>query len=112
MNRIIFHIDVNSRISELERTEAFEGGSHKCGHPYHSRHYRRDRETRHGIVLAKSIPAKKIYGIRTAEPVASALKKCPSLTIIPPDHKLYSALQPQTDAVSPVPHRQDRTGEH
>ncbi len=49
-----------------------------------------DSSTRHGIVLAKSIPAKK-YGINTAEPIVSALKKCPSLVIASPDHHSYSA---------------------
>lgn len=49
-----------------------------------------DSSTRHGIVLAKSIPAKK-YGIATAEPIVSALKKCPALTIIPPNHASYEA---------------------
>ena len=37
-----------------------------------------DQKSRHGIVLAKSIPAKK-YGIRTGEPVANAFRKCPNL---------------------------------
>lgn len=90
MNTIIFHIDVNSAYlswtaAELQRKDpngvdirtipAIIGG---------------DRTTRHGIVLAKSLPAKKSYHIETAEPVASALRKCPNLTIIPPDHELYA----------------------
>ncbi len=44
--------------------------------------------TRHGIVLAKSIPAKK-YGIITGETIHSALKKCRNLIIAPPNHDLY-----------------------
>lgn len=48
-----------------------------------------DRQTRHGVVLAKSLPA-KAYGIRTGEPVTDALKKCPFLVSCPPDHRLYS----------------------
>lgn len=47
-----------------------------------------DSASRHGIVLAKSIPAKK-YGISTAEPIVSALKKCPNLTIVSPNHTSY-----------------------
>ena len=39
-------------------------------------------------MLAKSIPAKK-YGIQTAEPVASALRKCPGLVVEKPDHTMY-----------------------
>lgn len=47
-----------------------------------------DREKRTGVILAKSIPAKK-YGIKTGEPVSMALRKCPSLFIAKPDFLLY-----------------------
>lgn len=47
-----------------------------------------NQEKRHGIVLAKSIPAKK-YNIITGETVYSALQKCSSLTIVPPNYELY-----------------------
>ncbi|MDE6167780.1 MAG: DNA polymerase IV, partial [Acetatifactor sp.] len=47
-----------------------------------------DMSTRHGVVLAKSIPA-KAYGIVTGEPVANAFRKCPGLVTAPPDHALY-----------------------
>ena len=47
-----------------------------------------NQATRHGIVLAKSIPSKK-YGIITGEPVIDAKKKCPGLIVMPPDYKLY-----------------------
>lgn len=87
MEPIIFHIDVNSAylswsaLSLLEKGEntdlrkipAIIGG---------------DMEKRHGVVLAKSIPAKK-YGVTTGEPIVNALRKCPTLTIQPPDHHLY-----------------------
>ncbi len=43
---------------------------------------------RHGIILAKSIPAKK-YNVKTGEPVTDALKKCPSLVLVPPNYELY-----------------------
>lgn len=88
MEPIIFHIDVNSaylswtalaRLSAGETTDlrqipAIIGG---------------DTEKRHGVVLAKSIPAKK-YGIQTGEPVVSAFRKCPTLVMAPPDHELYA----------------------
>lgn len=48
-----------------------------------------DQEKRHGIVLAKSVPA-KVYGIHTGEALTDARKKCPNLTVIPPDYHLYS----------------------
>ena len=47
-----------------------------------------DEKSRHGIVLAKSQPAKK-YGIKTGEPLVDARKKCPSLIVVPPDYPLY-----------------------
>ena len=48
-----------------------------------------DREKRHGIVLAKSISAKK-FGIVTGEPIANALQKCPNILIVPPEHGYYN----------------------
>lgn len=42
----------------------------------------------HGIVLAKSLPAKK-FNILTGEPIIDALKKCPNLKILKPDYSLY-----------------------
>lgn len=48
-----------------------------------------NQESRHGVVLAKSVPAKK-YGIQTGEPVAHALRKCPDLVMARPNHKMYN----------------------
>lgn len=47
-----------------------------------------DKASRHGIILAKSTPAKK-FGIKTAETIGDALRKCPQLVIVPPDRELY-----------------------
>ena len=47
-----------------------------------------DEATRHGIVLAKSFPAKKA-GVKTAETLYSARKKCPYLDVYPPEFKVY-----------------------
>ena len=47
-----------------------------------------DKKSRHGVVLAKSISAKK-YGIRTGEPVVNAFRKCPNLVMEPPNHRMY-----------------------
>lgn len=87
MSRYIFHIDVNSaylswtaahRLQQgasldLRTIPAVVGGNEK---------------SRHGIVLAKSIPAKR-YGIHTGEPLINARRKCPNLTTVPPDYSLY-----------------------
>lgn len=47
-----------------------------------------DPEKRHGIILAKNVPAKK-KGIRTAETINEALQKCPELIILKPDYHSY-----------------------
>lgn len=47
-----------------------------------------DEEKRHGVVLAKSLPAKR-YGIRTGESLFAARAKCPGLTVVPPDFDWY-----------------------
>ena len=47
-----------------------------------------DMAMRHGIILAKSIPAKK-YGIQTGETILEAQRKCPNLVLVPPNYSLY-----------------------
>jgi len=85
---VFFHIDVNSAYLSWTSTENLKTGT---GMDLRSipAIIGGDSSTRHGIVLAKSIPAKK-YGIQTGEPIAHALQKCPNLVIAPPDHALYS----------------------
>lgn len=85
---IIFHIDVNSAFLSWSALELLEKGSQIDLRTIPSI-VGGDQEKRHGIVLAKSIPA-KAYGIQTAEPVVNAFRKCPSLTMVPPDHTMYS----------------------
>lgn len=87
MRQIIFHIDVNSAYLSWTAVEELKHGS--------ERDLREipaiiggNQKSRHGIVLAKSISAKK-YGIQTGEPVANALRKCPNLVIASPSHNLY-----------------------
>ena len=46
-------------------------------------------ESRHGIILAKNEIAKG-YGIKTAETVWQAKKKCPELVLVPPHHDRYA----------------------
>lgn len=87
MERVIFHIDVNSAFLSWEAVERLRQGE--------SMDLREipaavggDIETRHGVILAKSIPAKK-YGVTTGEPVVDALRKCPDLVLVKPSHGLY-----------------------
>ena len=47
-------------------------------------------KSRHGIVLAKSVSAKKLYNIKTGEPLVKAQSKAGhNLVVVPPRHDLY-----------------------
>ncbi len=50
-----------------------------------------DESKRSGIVLAKSTPCKKM-GIKTAETIYSAKKKCPAVRVYPPNFPFYSKM--------------------
>ncbi len=84
---IFFHIDVNSAFLSWTALDLLEKGETVDIRTIPSI-VGGDTNTRHGIVLAKSIPA-KAYGIRTAEPVVNAFRKCPNLTMVPPNHHMY-----------------------
>lgn len=85
--RLIFHIDVNNAFlswtavfllkqgykKDIRRIPAVIAGS---------------ESERKGIVLAKSPVAKKL-GIKTAETIYQAKRKCPNLQIFPPNHRWY-----------------------
>ena len=90
MDRIIFHIDVNSAYLSWSAIDLLQANPGSVDIRTIPAIIGGNRKTRHGIVLAKSLSAKNTYHIHTAEPVANALKKCPTLTIIPPDHDSYS----------------------
>ncbi len=87
--RIIFHIDVNNAFlswtaveylkdgfKDIRKFEAVIGGK---------------ENSRNGVVLAKSISAKKC-GVVTGEPIVHSRKKCPNLEVYPPNYKLYSEM--------------------
>lgn len=88
MQQIIFHIDVNSAFLSWTAIEQLKNGAEVDLRTIPSI-IGGNQESRHGVVLAKSVPAKK-YGIVTGEPVANALRKCPNLTMAPPNHKMYN----------------------
>ena len=87
MSRIFFHVDVNSAFLswsaikhlrdgedvDLRTIPAVVGG---------------DEAQRHGVVLAKSGPAKK-YGIKTGESLFAARTKYPGIKVVPPDFDFY-----------------------
>ena len=84
---IIFHIDVNSAYLSWTAVEQLKHGAGVDIRTIPAI-IGGDQKSRHGVVLAKSIPAKK-YGIHTGEPVVNAFRKCPNLRMEPPDHRLY-----------------------
>lgn len=88
MKQIIFHIDVNSAFLSWTAVEQLKNGAEADLREIPSI-IGGNQKSRHGIVLAKSVSAKK-YGIVTGEPVANALRKCPNLVMAPPNHKMYS----------------------
>ncbi|RKD32948.1 DNA polymerase Y family protein [Thermohalobacter berrensis] len=85
--KTIMHIDVNSAFlswqaaynkqigveTDLREISSVIGG---------------DKRKRRGIVLAKSIPAKRA-GIKTGESLMEAKMKCKDLVIVPPNYNLY-----------------------
>ena len=83
----IFHIDVNSAYLSWEAAYMMERGASVDLRDIPSI-VGGNIEKRRGIVLAKSIPAKK-YDIQTGESVASARIKCPTLVSVPPNYERY-----------------------
>ena len=80
-NRIILHCDLNNffaSCSLLFNPTLRDMPVAVCG----------DSENRHGIVLAKNDIAKK-YGVKTAEPIFQAKRKCKDLVILPPLYDAY-----------------------
>lgn len=89
MERIIFHIDVNSAFLSWTALDRLREGNELDLRTVPSI-IGGDIQKRHGVVLAKSIPAKK-YGIQTGEPIVNAFRKCPNLIMDSPDHDSYKA---------------------
>ncbi|MCH5213407.1 MAG: DNA polymerase IV [Oscillospiraceae bacterium] len=86
MERLIFHVDVNSAFLSWEAVRRVKAGGAdirlipSC--------ISGDPDKRTSVVLAKSIPAKR-FNIKTGEPISMALRKCPELYIAKPDFTLY-----------------------
>ena len=79
--RIILYSDLNNFFASVEIARNPELAGKPlivCGDP----------KQRHGIVLAKNEEAKK-YGIKTAETVYSALRKCPNVQMVGAHHHEY-----------------------
>ena len=90
-DRIIFHCDLNCFYASaelLDHPELRHLPVAVCGDP----------ESRHGIILAKNEPA-KLFGVKTAETIWQARKKCPELVLLPAHHDRYRELSRQINRV-------------
>lgn len=87
MEKQILHVDVNNAFLSWSAVEMIKNG--------YNMDIREipaiiggDENQRHGVVLAKSMPA-KIIGIKTGEPIYFARKKCPNLKVYPSNFNVY-----------------------
>ncbi|HEX3016966.1 MAG TPA: DNA polymerase IV [Caproicibacter sp.] len=91
VDRTILHCDCNSFFASVEclmRPELKEVPMAVCGDP----------ESRHGIILAKNEPAKK-YGIKTAETIWQAQRKCPQLVLVGTHFQQYKKFSRQINQI-------------
>lgn len=91
MERSILHCDCNGFFASVEcmlHPELKKVPMAVCGDP----------DSRHGIILAKNEPAKQ-YGIRTAETIWQARKKCPQLVLAPPRFDQYFSVSRQINEI-------------
>ena len=86
--RCIFHVDVNSAFLSWSALKALREDPQSVDLRTIPSAVGGDVKTRHGIITAKSIPAKK-YGVQTGEPVVKALQKCPGLVLVRSDFETY-----------------------
>lgn len=92
MGNVIFHVDVNSAFLSWEAVFRLyhKGGKKDLRNEVAA--VGGDVAMRHGIILAKSIAAKK-YRIQTGESIMEAKQKCPELILVPPDFALLRFVQ-------------------
>ncbi|MCR4901594.1 MAG: DNA polymerase IV [Butyrivibrio sp.] len=88
MDKIIFHVDVNSAFLSWSAVKILKQNPNALDLRTVPSAVGGDVKTRHGIITAKSIPAKK-YGIQTAMPVVKALQLCPKLILVESDFQTY-----------------------
>ncbi len=81
-DRTILHCDCNNYFASVELLEHPELANRPVA-------VAGDPEGRHGIILAKNQIAKR-YGVKTAETIWQARKKCPGLVLLPPHHQKYT----------------------
>ena len=82
MARVIFHIDINAFFASAEiiRRPSLEGKAIAIG-----------SMSRHGVISTANYKARE-YGVHSAMPVYEALRLCPELEIVEPNHSYYKDL--------------------
>ena len=93
-SHIIYHIDVNSAFLSWTAVKRLRDNPEALDIRTIPAVIGGDEKKRHGIVLAKSVPA-KAYGIQTGEPLVQTRKKCPDILIVPPDFATYVSMSEQ-----------------
>ena len=88
MEKVIFHIDVNSAFLSWEAVYRLHILGEKMDLREIPSAVAGDIKKRHGIILAKSMAAKK-FGVRTGDTISEAQRLCPNLTLVAPHYDLY-----------------------
>ncbi|HIW21558.1 MAG TPA: DNA polymerase IV [Candidatus Dorea intestinavium] len=88
MERVIFHLDVNSAFLSWEAAYRIYHLGGRLDMRTIPAAISGNKDSRQGIILAKSSPA-KTYGIKTGMTISDALKLCPHLYCAPPNYDLY-----------------------
>ncbi|MBO7667373.1 MAG: DNA polymerase IV, partial [Firmicutes bacterium] len=88
--KIIYHVDVNSAFLSWEACYRMEHLGEEQDLRDLPSAVAGDSQARHGVILAKSTPA-KLMGVKTGEPVWQARRKCPGLILVPANYGLYVA---------------------
>src|ERR1700732_508700 len=88
-SRKIIHIDMDAFYASVEQRDnpALRGRPVAVGHA-----------GRRGVVAAASYEA-RAFGVRSAMPSGTALRKCPDLVFVPPRFEVYRAVSRQIHAI-------------
>lgn len=91
MQRVIFLVDMNAFFISCERTrhpEIIGKPAAVAGDP----------KNRSGIILTANYEARK-FGVKTTMVLHEALKLCPNLMLIPPDHAFYEKISKEVMSI-------------
>ena len=88
MSRIVFHIDVNSAFLSWSALERLEQNPDSVDLRTVPSAVAGDVASRHGVVTAASIPAKR-FGVHSGQPVSCARSVCPGLVLVSANFAYY-----------------------